>query len=103
MFSDITDICMVFLQYGFSCGFSDYNADQMISDITGTCMVFRQDGFSYGFSVYNPDQLTSNLSGTSIVFLQCGFSYSPSDHLITNFTVFLKYEFFDELCIRSLK
>ena len=52
MISDITGICMVFHQYGFSCAFSDDYLQQMISDITGICMVFPQYGFSCAFSDY---------------------------------------------------
>ena len=101
MISDITDICMVSLQYGFSCGFSDYYLDQMISDITDICMVSLQYGFSCGFSDNNPVQMISDITDICMVSLQYGFSYVFSvyyvEQMISDITdicmVFLQYGF----------
>jgi len=50
MISDISDICMVFLQYGFSCVYSDDSHEQMISDITDIHVVSLQYDLSCVFS-----------------------------------------------------
>ena len=75
MISNITDICMVFLQYGFSHALSDYYHEQMFSDITDTCIVSRQ----YGFSIAQCMKLSTSVLISDITDI-CMMSYSMFSH-----------------------
>ncbi len=74
MTSDITDICMASLQYGFSYVLSDDRLEQMIYDITDICMASLQYGFSCVVSDYYLQQMTYDITDMRLASLQFGFS-----------------------------
>ena len=73
MISDITRICMVSLQYGFSCAYSDDPNEQMFSDITDICMVSLQYGLSYVFSDTFHVQMISDITDICTVPASIGY------------------------------
>src|SRR6218665_3945972 len=80
MISDITGICMVSLQNGFPCVFSDYCLEKMISGITGICMAFLQYGLSCVHSAYYYEQMIYSITDICMASLQYGFSCVFSDN-----------------------